>query len=247
MTTPHNSLEGEPPALKFKLQAQGFEELVSIIVIHRDRPEYLNICLQTITLSSRHNNFELIVVDNGSEQRSQEFLDQLETDGVKVIRNNENLWWAKAANQGAKAAHKDSQYLIFMHYDTMVLNPSWIDLLINVSVFRKSGQVGTQLRKYEVNEQPIKFISEDCMLITRECWNDIGPFNEELPQEGAPFLFNAAAEKAGYNPLTIDQNTTPCVHHWGLMSFDYNEYERLTEDAKAKLPKMLHEIQGRFT
>ncbi len=247
MTAPHNPLEGESSVLSFKLQGQGFEELVSIIIVHRDRPEYLNICLQTVTLASRHNNFELIVVDNGSGQRSQEFLDQLETDGVKVIRNNENLWWSKAANQGAKASHKDSKYLIFMHHDIMVLNPAWIDLLINVSVFRKSGLVGTQFRNYDVNDQRVTFISEDCMLVTRECWNDVGPFAEELPQEGAPFLFTAIAEKAGYNPLTIDQKTIPCVHHWGLAAFDYNEYERLSEDAKAKLPKLLNEIQNRFT
>jgi hypothetical protein len=36
---------------------------VSIIVVHRDRPEYLNICLQSIVVTSCNNNYEIIEID----------------------------------------------------------------------------------------------------------------------------------------------------------------------------------------
>jgi len=243
---PYNPLEGERPEFSFKLQEQGSEERISIIVVHHNRPEYLNLCLLTITLASLNNNFELIVVDNGSEQESQNFLKELEEDGVKVIRNSENRFWAKAANQGAKAAHKDSKYLVFMHHDVIVLNPAWLDLMINVSESQKSGVVGLQIGNYEVNGQRMGFVHENCMLVTRECWNDCGPFAEELPQEGSPFLFNVAATRAGYNPLTIDQRRTPCVHHWGVFSLNYNEYERLADEAQRIMPKLYNDLQVRF-
>src|SRR5271154_2319073 len=114
MNQPHNALEGERPDIVFDLQQQTTDEQVSIIVVHKDRPEYLNICLQSIAVTSLNNNYEIIVVDNASGQDSQDFLNEIEGE-VKVIRNDKNEWWSKACNQGAKAADKNSKYLIFMH------------------------------------------------------------------------------------------------------------------------------------
>ena len=240
---PYNPLAGERPDMMFELADQGSEERISIIVNHNDRPEYLNITLQTVTVTSINNNFELIVVDNGSGPRSQDFLDQLEADGVKVIRNSENEWWAKAANQGAKAANKDSKYLVFLHHDVNVINPAWLDLMINVSESSKSGLVGMRLRQYEMNGERFPFIDESCMLVSRECWDDVGPFNEELPQEGAPFLFTLKANRKGHSPQAIDQKQTPCVHHFRVFAMDFNEYERFGEKAQIMLPKLIAEIQ----
>jgi len=41
----------------------GTQEQVSIIIVHKDKPEYLNICLQSIAVTSVNNNYEIIVVD----------------------------------------------------------------------------------------------------------------------------------------------------------------------------------------
>ena len=40
----HNPLEGNRPELNIKLH-ENTDEQVSIIIVHKDRPEYLNICL----------------------------------------------------------------------------------------------------------------------------------------------------------------------------------------------------------
>lgn len=244
MPSPHNALEGPRAEKSFDLKNISSDERISIIIVHNDRPEYLNICLQTITVTSLNNNYEIIVVDNGSDQTSQAFLDQLENDGIKVIRNNENLLWTKAANQGAKAASKDSKYLVFMHHDINVLNPAWLDLMINVSDSNKSGLVGMNLRKYEINSRQHPFVDESCMLVTRECWEDVGPFREELPQEGASFLFTFKANRRGYNPQSIDQaKTMPCIHHYRIFALDINEYERISEKAEITMMQLIQEIQ----
>ena len=242
----HNPLEGQRAELVVNFDDQSSEERISIIVIHKDRPEYLNITLQTITVCSINDNFELIVVDNNSGQRSQDFLDQIEEDGVKVIRNNENVWWTKAANQGAKAASKQSKYLVFLHHDMGVLSPAWLDLMVNVSESSKSGLVGlSPMRKYEINGSQYPFIHESCMLVSRECWNDCGGcFNEDLPQEGSSFLFTYLANRKGHAPQCIDQKTTPCAHHYGIFALDFNEFERISEKAQTTLPRLIAEIQG---
>jgi len=243
MTTVYNPLEGDRAELSIDVAEQGSEERISIIIIHKDRPEYLNICLQTITVTSLNNNYELIVVDNGSGQRTQDFLTELEEDGVKVIRNDENVWWAEAANQGVKAASKNSKYLVFLHHDINVTNPAWLDLMINVSEATKSGLVGMNLRRYELNNQFIPFVDESCMMVSRECWNDVGPFVEDFKQEGAPFFFTFKANKLGYNPQAIDQKHTPCVHHFRIFALDYSDYERFCEKARITLPQHIGELQ----
>jgi len=244
MAHAYNPLEGDRSELIFDGSGQNSEERISIIVVHKDRPEYLNICLQTITITSLANNYELIVVDNGSGQRTQDYLSDLEEDGVKVIRNNENVYWSQAANQGAKAASADSKYLVFMHHDINVINPAWLDLMVNVSESAKSGIVGMNLRRYEMSGQQIPFVDESCMLVSRECWNDVGPFPEELKQEGAPFYFTFKASRMGYNPQAIDQKHTPCVHHYRIFALDYSEFERFCETARMTLPNLITDLQG---
>lgn len=235
-----NPLEGERPSLVLDLN-DSVDEKVSIIVIHNNRPEYLNLCLQSITIASINNNYQLIVVDNASDATSQSFLSDIEEDGVKVIRNSENKYWTKAANQGALAADKTSKYLIFMHHDIVVTNPTWIDLLANVSEGKKSGVVGVEFQSYEYYNQRLNFICESCMLVTRECWNECGPFDENFPQVGSSFLFTYKANAKGFNPQIV-QN--PCVHHYRTAAIDLNDFEKLAEEARAEMPKELQKIQS---
>ena len=237
-TSVHNPLEGPAPELTINLH-DGSEEQVSIIVVHRDRPEFLNICLQSIAVTSLNNNYEIIVVDNGSGQDSQDFLDDIQSE-VKVIRNDKNEWWAKAANIGARAADKNSKYLIFLHYDVVILNPAWIDLLINVSESQDAGMVGVEMGNYYMQNQKVDFIQEWCCLVTRECYNECGPFSEELPQVGGAFIFTMAAQQNGYKPQIIKN---PICHHYRMFSLDFNQWERFTEQAMTTIPRIMREMQ----
>jgi GT2 family glycosyltransferase len=236
---PYNPLEGERPDLVMKLH-DGSQEQVSIIVVHKDRPEYLNICLQSIAILSLNNNYELIVVDNGSGQETQDFLDDIENE-VRVIRNKENLYWSAAANKGVEAANPNSKYFIFLHCDVVVLNPAWLDLLINVSMAGDAGLVGLEMQTYYLQSQQIDFVRELCMLLSRECWNDIGPFDERLPQIGASFIMTMKGQRKGYKPQIMKN---PIAHHYGIFALNINEHERLVEQAMANIPKILREIQG---
>lgn len=236
---PHNPLEGDRPELTIPLH-DGTDEQVTIGVVHSNRPEYLNIALQSIAVASFNNNYELIVVDNGSGAESQAYLDDIENE-VKVIRNKENMYWAHAANQIMEAASKNSKYYILLHHDIVVLNPSWIDLLINVSENQEAGIVGVELGQYFVQNQKIDFVQEWCMLISRECWKDIGPFPKELPQIGASFVATMKAQLKGHKPQVM---RNPICHHYRVFSLDINEFEELTEAAMSEIPKLMREMQA---
>jgi len=238
--TPHNPLEGERPELSFNMTADGSEEQISIIVVHKDRPEYLNICLQSIAVTSSNNNYEIIVVDNGSGQETQDFLDEIEDDGIKIVRNEENLYWGAAINKGVEKADKGSNYFLFLHCDVVITNPAWIDLLINVSEAQDSGMVGVELQSYYMQNQKVDFIQEYCLLVTRKTWEDIGPYPKELPQIGGNFIMTVRAQNRGWKPQIM---RNPVCHHYKIFSLDINEYERLSEQAMVTIPGLLRDAQ----
>lgn len=238
--TPHNPLEGDKPELNIQLH-QNSEEHVSIIIVHKDRPEYLNICLQSIAVTSFNNNYEIIVVDNNSGKDSQDFLKDIEGE-VKVVRNEKNLFWSAACNKGVQAADKNSKYFIFLHCDVVVLNPAWMDLLINVSEAQHSGFVGIDTQSYMLGNQKIDFLQDHILLITREAWDDIGPWPENLPMVGPSFILTMKAQMRGHKPQIMKNQI---VHHYRIFSLDISEFERMTEQAMVEIPKLMSDVQSK--
>ncbi len=237
----YNPLETpERPELVIDLH-DGSNEQVSIIVVHHNRPEYLNMCLQSIHVMSNLNNYEVIVVDNNSTQESQDYLDVLINEGIKVVKLKDNFYWSAAANKGVTVADPNSKYLIFMHCDTVVLNQAWIDILINISEARGSGLVGTSLQSYYISTQKIDYIQEWCMMISRECWKDCGPWAEELPLIGNAFIMTLRAQMKGYKPASMSNSL---VHHYRAASFNPNDYEMISEKAMTILPKLMQAAQA---
>jgi hypothetical protein len=241
MNQPFNPLESSTGRATMTIDLQdGSNEQVSVIVIHKDRPEFLNICLQSIHAMSNFNNYECIVVDNASGQETQEYLDILQEEGIKVVRNEKNLFWSKAANQGVHVADPRSKYLIFLHADTVVLDQSWMDVLINISESQGAGIVGTQLQSYYIQKQKVDFVQEWCMLMTRQCWEDCGPWPEELPLVGMAFIMTLRAQLKGHKPQATGNNV---VHHYKAFSMDPSEYERMSEQAMGVVGKLMLQAQ----
>lgn len=235
-----NKLDPDKPQFVLDIK-NHIHDSVSIIVIHKDKPEFLNICLQSIVVMSANNNYELIVVDNNSGPETQEFLDEIQ-DQVKVVRNKENLFWSAAANLGAKAADPHTRYFIFMHSDVVVLNPAWIDLLINVNDTNKAGMVGLETATCSIYNQTASFVQEWCVLFTRECFTKTGGWTENLPLIGHSFIMTMKAQLKGFQPQVM-QNTI--VHHYRIFGIDINEYEQQDLMSKTNLPQAYMDAQTR--
>jgi GT2 family glycosyltransferase len=238
----HNPLEGDRPELTINLH-DGSDEQISIIIVHKDRPEYLNMALQSTTIASFNNNYEIIVVDNGSTTKdSLDFLDDLQLQkDIKVIRNEKNLFWSAACNRGVAAADKNSKYFVFLHCDVVILNPAWLDLMINVSESQQSGLVGCEFGSYQLQNQKVDFIQEWIMFMTRECYKTIGGWPERLPQIGHSFIVTLRAQQTGFKPQVMKNQI---AHHYKIFSLDISDYERMTERALNELPGMLRDAQS---
>jgi len=99
---------------------------LSICIVNFNAKEYLRKCLESIYATSSKESFEIIVVDNASSDGSQEMIEQ-NFKKVRLIKNSENLGFAKANNQALKASN--GEYLFVLNNDTIVSNNS-LDILI---------------------------------------------------------------------------------------------------------------------
>jgi hypothetical protein len=123
------------------------------------------------------------------------------------------------------------------------LNSSLIDLFVNVAETQDSGMVGLGTNSYKIDNQRIDFIDDWCLLITKDCFENCGPFEESLKVTGSSFLFTLSCQYGGYKPQLLNNNV---VHHYQKSSFSSNDFEKYASEAQANLPKLLKNIQMKF-
>ncbi|MDA8219785.1 MAG: glycosyltransferase [Dehalococcoidales bacterium] len=103
---------------------------ISIIIPVYNRLDLTKQCLDAVHRNTGPSSYEVIVVDNGSTDGTQEFLLQQQASGqLRAILNERNLGFARACNQGAEAAV--GRYLLFLNNDTEV-QPNWLPRLKEV-------------------------------------------------------------------------------------------------------------------
>lgn len=107
----------------------------SIIIPVLNQAAMTHQCLESIIRETPTGSYEVIVVDNASNERMQRMLAVV--DGVVVVRNETNQGFVTASNQGAAQAR--GKYLVFLNNDTIVL-PGWHEALL--STFARHANVG---------------------------------------------------------------------------------------------------------
>lgn len=106
--------------------------LVSIIILVHNQLDYTRRCIDSI-LKWTPERYELIIVDNGSDEETRTYLCEEVPDVVpegclKIIRMEENLGFAKGNNQGLAVAV--APYLVLLNND-VVVTPGWLTGLID--------------------------------------------------------------------------------------------------------------------
>jgi GT2 family glycosyltransferase len=182
---------------------------VSIAIVNLNGKEFLNDCLLSIKeINYPKEKIEIIVVDNGSNDGSAQFIKSNYPE-VKLIENRENLGFAKANNQAAGVAH--GEYIAFLNNDTKVdknwlmellrpvygsdevicsgskvlsLDGSSLDFVGGMINFEGKGfqiDYGLSVNKDIHNvERFLPFVNGGAMLIKRDVFLEAGGFDEDF-------------------------------------------------------------------
>jgi GT2 family glycosyltransferase len=94
--------------------------LTSIIIINYNTPDLTSRLLDSIRDHCKADNYETILVDNGSGRGVVDSIKARYTD-ITFIENNRNLGFARAANQGAEQSR--GEYLWFLNSDCVLKEP----------------------------------------------------------------------------------------------------------------------------
>lgn len=123
---------------------------ITIIIVSWNTKRITCDCLRSIYQQSKDVGFEVIVVDNNSSDGSPEAVESQFPD-VMLIRNRENLGFAKANNIGMKAA--SGRYLYLINSDVVVLDKC-IDTMCEFMDAKQSvGMAGPRILNSDLSLQ----------------------------------------------------------------------------------------------
>lgn len=136
---------------------------LSIVLVCWNNKAYLDPCLESLYKSGMRNSYDVVVVDNGSTDGSQQMLRE-KYPHVKIIQNTENLGLGKASNQGIEATR--GRYILLLNNDTIVNGESFDAMVDYLDQYPRVGAVGGKL------------LNEDGTI--QSCYNNFSTLWEEF-------------------------------------------------------------------
>jgi GT2 family glycosyltransferase len=256
---PRSTVEAafEAPVQRYDGPVQTGTESASIVVVTHDNLVFTRLCLQSVLANTEGEGFELIVVDNGSNDGTPVYLTRLaERDArVRVLLNGANMGFAPACNQGLALAAGD--HLVLLNNDTMV-PPGWLGGLRGHLADTRVGFVGPvtnrigneaeidcdyrswgeflefarrRAREHAGEWLKIGTPAMFCLAMRRQTFLRLGPLDESYEigmLEDDDYA--ERAKRAGYELRCADD---VLVHHFGEASFGQlvpsGEYARILE------------------
>ncbi len=111
---------------------------LSIIIVNYNTGEVITQCLASVYSQTLGVDFDIWVVDNGSVDGSPDEIER-SFPAVNVIRNSENMGFARANNLGIRASK--GEYVFLLNPDTILLNNA-VGILLDFMEHDTAGRVG---------------------------------------------------------------------------------------------------------
>ena len=119
--------------------------LVSIVIPTRNGEAILRQCLDSLRPTT-YGNFEIIVVDNGSDDPATiNLLNSREVEGqIRVLRDDRPFNFS-ALNNRAVQEEARGDYVLLLNNDIEVINPDWLSEMVGCAAEEGVGCVGARL------------------------------------------------------------------------------------------------------
>ena len=119
--------------------------LVSIIIPTKDKVEYLGRCINSILNKTTYKNFEIILIDNNSKDKSTlDYYHGVSSHPkIKLLHYPYEFNYSKINNFGVE--NSDGEVLLFLNNDTEVISEDWIERMLEHVLRKEVGVVGVKL------------------------------------------------------------------------------------------------------
>lgn len=129
--------------VRYALPAQP--PLVSLIIPTRNGLELLRTCVQSILALTTYPHYEILIVDNGSDDPATlDWLAGVQRDQrVRVLRDDRPFNYSALNNGAARQAR--GEVLGLLNNDLEVITPDWLDEMVSHALQPGTGAVGARL------------------------------------------------------------------------------------------------------
>ena len=120
--------------------------LVSIIILNRNHADDLEKCVHSIQSKSTYQNYEIVIVENGSfeDEISQLYDRYQKNSSIRILKYEEQPFnYSRANNFGASQAL--GSILLFLNNDTEVITPDWLERMLEHVQRENVAVVGAKL------------------------------------------------------------------------------------------------------
>ena len=119
--------------------------LVSLIIPTRNGLVLLRKCVESILQKTTYPNYEILIVDNGSDDPAtlEYFIDLKAEARVRVVRDDRPFNYSALNNAAAKLAR--GEVLGLLNNDLKVISPEWLSEMVSIALQPGRGAVGAQL------------------------------------------------------------------------------------------------------
>lgn len=126
--------------------SSGERAHVTVVIPTRDRLDLLAPCVDSLYATNAVNDFDVILVDNGSRQpRTREWLKRMERErgNFRVMAADIEFNWSRLNNLAIAGASGD--VLVFLNNDTVSTTDGWIARMAEYAMRKDVGVVGPLL------------------------------------------------------------------------------------------------------
>lgn len=191
---------------------------IIIIPVHNQLP-FLIKCLESL-FSKTHNNFKIIIVNDGSNDETSEWLDKY--SNCIILKNDIPLGFSMACNKGIDFAilNFDFNCLCLLNSDTEIVTDNWFDKIEENILKDHIGVAGPvsnnasyqtiyNIEKYVHNidnkmVQYTKLVHGFCYFISKDLIMTIGRLDDDLfPHYGSEDDYSLKSIKNGFKNIIV--------------------------------------------
>jgi len=140
---------------------------ISVVILTYNSASYIKPCLDSVYMQS-HQGFEVIVVDNGSKDKTVNLIKEIYPQ-VILIENKNNLGACKGRNQGIEAAH--GEWIVTLDCDIILKNNFLCEI---VKIIKRAPKVAGIIQPKIMNAHKNTIFSAGIYVSFLRRFHDIG-------------------------------------------------------------------------